>query len=210
MVIKNLNVFILTIKCPRCANKSWSKKRITFSPRYFLRRVSPSLLIGSEIDRRITRRRRMNIPDGRDSLSVRDTTNGAAAAAAAVDGAHNTIPRLLPPWREVRGGGEGGWIALTVYFFACAFRARFAAAGRREKERPELKKWNKHANAGHFPSLSLRAECKCADLTALIPATRDARDGKAWVVKGEGENFFSFALPFYCRSLKCYAVTNGE
>lgn len=112
-------------------------------------------------------------------------------------------------WGEGRGT-RGMNSSYRIYFFACAFRARFAAAGRREKERPELKKWNKHANAGHFPSLSLRAECKCADLTALIPATRDARDGKAWAVKGEGENFFSFALPFYCRSLKCYAVTNSE
>lgn len=85
---------------------------------------------------------------------------------------YNTIPRLL---RLVRGGGKKGdeWGSYRVYFFACAFRAQFAAAGRRgEKERPELKKWNKHANAGHFPSLSLRAECECADLTALTPATR--------------------------------------
>lgn len=140
----------------------------------------------------------MNIPDGRDSLGERDTANRAAAAA---DGtAHNTIPRLLRP---VRGGGKKGdeWGSYRVYFFACAFRARFAAAGRRgEKERPELKKWNKHANAGHFPSLSLRAECECTDLTALTPATRWKKTRQ----KGEGEIFFSFTLRLFFKMLRSH------
>lgn len=87
-------------------------------------------------------------------------------------------------------------MALSVYFSACvSFAGDLPAQERREEERPELKKWNKHANAGHFPSLSLRAECKCADLTAPTPATRDARDGKKH--KRRGGDFLFFRVSFY-------------
>lgn len=73
--------------------------------------------------------------------------------------------------RENRRRGSGRWVgeerrneprgrvSLSYIFSGWKRRSRLSPWGRLE-----LKKWNKHANAGHFPSLSLRAECKCADL----------------------------------------------
>jgi len=91
----------------------------------------------------------------------------------------NTIPWFLSPQTRFRVvAGRGG--SLPVYFSACVWLRvnRHHEVGGEEaekKERSELKKWNKHANAGHFPSLSLRAECKCVDLT--VCAAQVAREG---------------------------------
>jgi len=59
--------------------------------------------------------------------------------------------------------------------------------GERRKEQSELKKWNKHANASHFPSLSLPAEYKCADLT-MRGTGREKGMEKIWQEGGD----FSF------------------
>lgn len=96
-----------------------------------------------------------------------------------------------------------------------------------KKERTELKKWNKHANAGHFPSLSLRAECKCADLTvracacvcvrACTRAVQIARE-RGWkkyaAGRGggrRGRDFLFFRVAFvHCRVSQTPVVTNAQ
>jgi len=78
--------------------------------------------------------------------------------------------------------------------------------GERRKEQSELKKWNKHANASHFPSLSLPAEYKCADLT-MRGTGREKGMEKIWQ---EGGDFSFLSRCVHCRIFKTLVVTNAE
>lgn len=108
-------------------------------------------------------------------------------------------------FRSWEGGEKRG---LPVYFFVRVVARESPSQAVEKKEWTELKKWNKHANAGHFPSLSLRAECKCADLTVYAThrsRERDVRDGKTWErVRGrEDGDFLFFCVAFIVAFLKC-------
>lgn len=92
-------------------------------------------------------------------------------------------PQYDPAAFAIARGTKGGYEWLLAYIFP---RVSFAGDLPAQEERPELKKWNKHANAGHFPSLSLRAECK---------RDEGARDGKK-KHEGRGGGGFSFLSRF--------------
>ena len=108
----------------------------------------------------------------------------------------NTIPWFLPPRTTIQAcwiKGRGRFFPY-IYFSARLWLrvnryrgGREGEGGERRKEQSELKKWNKHANASHFPSLSLPAEYKCADLT-MRGTGREKGMEKIWQEGGD----FSF------------------